>query len=236
MEKDKRWPGINGGFFIMIGLTVVGILFYFAVTTVRSFDRSVSVKGLCEMEVTADRVIWPLVYNVVGNDVTLLYGDIKRTNKIIVEFLKSNGIEEDEITVSAPKLVDTRTEYGENKPYNYKVTAVLTVYTDKVDIVKKLLSEQSDLLNKGVALTGDNWEFKTQFIYTGLNNIKPQMIEKATMNARITAEKFAKDSNSKLGKIKKASQGQFSVTNRDENTPYIKNVRVVTSIDYFLKD
>jgi hypothetical protein len=62
------------------------------------------------------------------------------------------------------------------------------------------------------------------------------MIEKATINARAFADKFAKDSESKLGKIRTASQGVFSIDERDENTPFIKKVRVVTSIDFSLED
>lgn len=62
------------------------------------------------------------------------------------------------------------------------------------------------------------------------------MIEEATKNARASAEKFAQDSGSSLGKIRRANQGQFSITDRDSNTPYIKSVRVVTTVEYFLKD
>lgn len=78
--------------------------------------------------------------------------------------------------------------------------------------------------------------YQTVYSFTGLNEIKPKMIEEATKNARAAAEKFAQDSESKLGKIKNASQGQFSITNRDENTPHIKRVRVVTTINYYLND
>lgn len=62
------------------------------------------------------------------------------------------------------------------------------------------------------------------------------MIEEATKNARNAAEKFAIDSNSKLGKIKRANQGQFTISDRDPNTPYIKTIRVVTTVDYYLED
>ena len=114
----------------------------------------------------------------------------------------------------------------------------MTVTTDKVDLVVKLMSRQSDLLKQGVAITGGDYRFTTQFLYTStaLNEIKPKMIEEATENARIAGEKFAHDSKSKLGKIKFANQGQFSISDRDANTPYIKTVRVVTSVDYYLKD
>jgi hypothetical protein len=62
------------------------------------------------------------------------------------------------------------------------------------------------------------------------------MIEEATRNARAAAEKFAKDSESKLGKIKSASQGQFSISDRDANSPHIKVVRVVSTVEYLLRD
>jgi hypothetical protein len=95
---------------------------------------------------------------------------------------------------------------------------------------------QSDLLKQGIAITGGDYRFSTQFLFTGLNDIKPQMIEEATKNARASAEKFAADSDSELGKIRTANQGQFTISDRDANTPYIKSVRVVTTVDYYLKD
>ena len=115
---------------------------------------------------------------------------------------------------------------------------MLTVSTSKVDLVVDLMSRQSDLLREGIAVGGDDYSYRTQFLYTSesLNGIKPVMIEEATRNARVAAEKFARDSESRLGKIKRANQGQFSISDRDANTPYIKTVRVVTSVDYLLKD
>ena len=92
-------------------------------------------------------------------------------------------------------------------------------------------------MKKGIVIgTGNQWENPVEFKYEGLNGIKPEMIEEATENARETAQKFAKDSHSRLGKIKNASQGTFSIENRDSNTPYIKRVRVVTSVTYYLKN
>ena len=102
--------------------------------------------------------------------------------------------------------------------------------------MRGLIAEQGELLQKGIAVTGGDYRYNVQYEYTGLNKIKPQMIEEATKNAREAAEKFAKDSESELGKIKSASQGQFSITDRDANTPYIKKVRVVTTVNYSLED
>ena len=125
------------------------------------------------------------------------------------------------------------------KPYSndYIVTAGVTVCSHQVELIVKLQTEQGKLYEKGIPVgMGDNWAHPITYSFTKLNDIKPAMIEEATINARQAAEKFAKDSNSKLGKIKTATQGQFSVSDRDNNTPYIKNIRVVTNVVYYLKD
>lgn len=232
MEKGR----IFSGMFIMLGLVVLGLMIPRAVGKYRSYDRTVNVKGLCEREVMADKVIWPVVYKVMANDIQSVYDQTDRNNAVIKDFLVSGGVDASEITLSVPQISDKyATEYGSNdRAYRYIATNVITVCTDKVDLVLNLMSRQSDLLKKGVVTGGNSWENPVEFKYEGLNDIKPQMIEEATMNAREAAEKFAKDSQSRLGKIKTANQGTFTIENRDSNTPYIKRVRVVTSVTYYL--
>lgn len=191
------------------------------------------------MEVPADKVTWPLVYKSLGNDLNALYEEIKRSNRTITEFLKEKGLTDKEININAPVIVDMKAErYGNNQdsPYRYNVTTVITVTSNKVDLVRGLITEQGELLKRGIAITTGDYQYNIQYEYTGLNTIKPQMIEEATKNARQAAEKFAKDSESTLGKIRHANQGQFSISDRDPNTPHIKKVRVVTTIDYSLED
>lgn len=98
------------------------------------------------------------------------------------------------------------------------------------------MNEQAALLQKGVAIVSGDYQYNSEFLFTKLNELKPQMIEEATKNARVAAEQFAKDSDSELGKILNATQGQFSIEDRDANTPYLKKVRVVTSVTYSLED
>ena len=234
MDKGKFY----GGLFIMVGLVVLGMMFPRAVEKYRSYDRTVNVKGLCEKEVKADKVIWPVVYKVMANDIQSIYDQTDGSNAVIMDYLKAGGIDASEITVSVPQISDKfANEYGNNdRAYRYIATNVITVCTDKVDDVLGLMSKQSDLLKKGIVTGGNTWENPVEFKYEGLNEIKPAMIEEATMNAREAAEKFAKDSESRLGKIKTANQGTFTIENRDSNTPYIKKVRVVTSVTYYLKN
>jgi hypothetical protein len=186
----------------------------------------------------ADKVIWPIIYKQGGNELGTLYNTVQEMNRTIIEFLKEAGVTDDEITVNAPSILDTRTNlYGERNTYHYIITAGITVCSNQVDRIVKLQTEQAKLYEKGIPVgMGENWSHPTTYSFTGLNDIKPAMIEEATINARQAAEKFAKDSHSKLGKIKTATQGQFSVSDRDSNTPYIKNVRVVTNVVYYLKD
>jgi hypothetical protein len=235
MDKGKFYSGL----FVMIGLIVLGMMMPRAVDKFRSFDRTVNVKGLCEKEVKADKVIWPVVYRVMADDVQSVYDQTDSNNAAIIAFLKAGGIKDSEITVSVPEISDKyATEYGSNdRAFRYIAKNVITVYTSDVDAVLALMSRQSDLLKKGIVTGGSNqWENPVEFKYEGLNEIKPEMIEEATRNAREAAEKFAKDSDSRLGKIRTANQGTFTIENRDSNTPYIKKVRVVTSVTYYLKN
>lgn len=224
---------------LSIGLLLLGVFIERGFSEFAGRDRSVNVKGLAEMEVPADKVTWPLVYKSLGNDLNALYEEIKRSNRTITEFLKEKGLTDKEISINAPVIVDMKAErYGNNQdsPYRYNVTTVITVTSNKVDLVRGLITEQGELLKRGIAITTGDYQYNIQYEYTSLNTIKPQMIEEATKNARQAAEKFAKDSESTLGKIRHANQGQFSISDRDPNTPHIKKVRVVTTIDYSLED
>lgn len=200
-------------------------------------DRVVTVKGLATASVIADEVLWPISFRVLGNDLQEVYRQAEAQTQIVKEFLRSGGIKPDEITDASPKVDDAQANmYGENKrAYRYILTPSVTVSTKNVDAVLALQRSMSELIAKGVTPTED-YSFRTIFNYTKLNSIKPAMIEAATVNAREAAEKFAKDSGSTLGKIRRASQGQFQIFDRDANTRWIKNVRVVTTVEYYLKD
>lgn len=223
---------------LAVGFSAIGIAIRSGIVHFKDSERVVSVKGLSEMEVNADRVIWPLMYKEVGQDIQAIYVNIENNNKKIVNFLTSNGIPSEQISITPAQVIDMEAQQYNSSPvkYRYNVTQVIIIASDKVDLVCKLMSEQSELLRQGIAVGATDYQYNTSFQFTKLNEVKPKMIQEATQNARQAAEKFATDSQSSLGKIKYANQGQFSVTDRDENTPYIKTVRVVTTVEYYLKD
>ena len=220
---------------MVIGAVGLGVSIILAVSNFKSYDRTVTVKGLCEMEVKADKVIYPIAFKVAGNNLESLYVSVSEKNSAILDFLKSYGFTEDEVTVSLPQVSDRDAEGYSQRSMRYVVTSVITLYSDKVDNSLEMRKGLADLHKKGITLVADGWSYQPSYLFEGLNSIKPQMIEEATANAREAAQKFADDSGSRLGKIRTASQGQFSISDRDANTPYIKKVRVVTSVVYYLK-
>ena len=223
---------------LAVGIFLLGVEVNSGLGSISANQRTVTVRGLCEKEVTANKVTWPIVSKSVGNDLPSIYSAIEGTNKAILSFLKSNGITDAEISINPPQVVDLQADrYNSNPvPYRYNVTNVVVVTSSKVDQVRKLIERQTELMKQGIAIVAGDYQYQTTYEYTELNTIKPGMIAEATKNARQAANKFAEDSESKLGKIKTASQGQFSIEDRDQYTPYIKRVRVVSTIVYFLKD
>ena len=223
---------------LALGIGVLAWALFAGIQSFKDRDRIVSVKGLAEMEVAANKITWPLMYKELGDFLPSLYTSINSKNTAIVDFLKSHGITTEEISVAAPEILDMKAErFSSTTPaFRYNATSVITVTSNDVDKVRKLMSEQAELLKQGIAITGGDYRYNVSYEFTKLNDIKPAMIEEATRNARLAAEKFAKDSDSKLGKIRNAYQGQFTITDRDSNTPYIKNVRVVTTVNYYLKN
>lgn len=202
-------------------------------------ERVVTVKGLSECEVPADKVIWPLVYKELGNDPAVIYDHMKKKNAEVLAFLKNEGLSDAEITVNSPQVTDRYADsWSQNNFTNrYVATSIITVSSNKVEQVRNIMQKQAELMKMGIALVSSEYGTgSVKYEFTGLNDIKPAMVEEATKNARLTAEKFAKDSESKLGKIRRATQGQFTINNRDENTPHIKNIRVVSTIEYYISD
>lgn len=234
MERHR----LSSAIVMSIAIIVLGSMLPIAVKDFRAFDRTVTVKGLCEREVEADKVIWPINYRVASNDLSDLTAKMESNRRTIVQFLKDGGIDESEITFSAPKISDKYSqEYvgTDNRRFRYISQNVITVSTEKVSKVQPLTTRVQELLKAGVIVSSENyWDDNIQYLFEGLNEIKPDMIHEATANARVAAEQFATDSDSKIGKIKTASQGTFSIENRDATTPQIKRVRVVTSLTYYL--
>ena len=219
---------------IAVGIICLGWFMKAGIDNFANKDRQVTVKGLAEREVPADKVTWSIGTKVTGNDLPMLYESINIQTDKIKRFLKQNGLEEKEITINPPSISDLEArEWGENnKNFRYIISTTITVATGKVEQVNKAIFQQAELLKQGVAIENSN----AQYEYASFQQMKPEMMAEAIKNAQKTAEQFAEASNARLGNIQTAGQGQFEIDNRDENTPYIKKLRVVTTITYSIED
>lgn len=231
---------MKNSFVIAAGIALCGLLLGLFVRSAAGVivdsRRTVEVRGLSEKEVMANKVTWPVVYKLVGNDLQTLYAQYEANNQKITSYLNANGVTADELSVNAPDITDNQAQgYSSNAPYRYNLTGVITVTSGQVEKIQKLINRQGELLKQGIAVTASDWNNQTIYEYTALNDIKPAMIADATKNARKAADKFAEDSGSKVGRLISAHQGQFTIEDRDPYTPYIKRIRVVSSLVYEIK-
>jgi len=227
------------GLFVFLGLAVLGYFLADAAIRYKEYERTVTVKGLAEQEHPADIAIWPVQFTIANNDLPELYDAIEKSTDKIRKYLETNGIAPSEITLTSPAITDKSAQsYGnaQQAEFRYSAVQVVTVYSQNIDQVQRVMKGLPQLGKQGIAFTGGNYETRPEYIFASLNDIKPDMIEQATTKAREVATKFANDSGSKLGKIKRASQGQFSITGRDKNNPHIKRIRVVSTVEYYLSD
>jgi uncharacterized protein len=243
--KERTMRGENNssalllGICILLGLVGLGYVLGQAARDYRAFERSVTVKGLSEREVPADIVIWPISFSGADNDLANLYQTLESRTDVIREFLQQRGIAATAISVSPPSITDKSAQQygnGQRPEFRYSAIQTVTVYSGDVETVRAAMSGLASLGKRGIAFTGGDYQNQIEYIFTGLNDIKPAMLEEATMRAREAALKFAQDSDSSLGKIKQASQGQFSISSRDKNNQHIKKIRVVSTVEYYLSD
>ncbi|WP_027966713.1 SIMPL domain-containing protein [Halomonas halocynthiae] len=227
------------GLCLLLGLAALGYQLGSSAIEYKQMDRVVTVKGLSEREYPADVVIWPIQFTEASNNLEALYASLERSTGMIRDFLESRGIASEDIGSSAPAINDRSAQTyssGDEGQFRYTASQTVTVYSDEVDNVRELMQSLSALGKQGIVFTGGGYDAQVEYLFTRLNDVKPDMIEEATRKAREVAEKFAEDSDSRLGKIRNASQGQFSISPRDTNNPQIKQVRVVSTVEYYLAD
>lgn len=240
MERHSFYSVAIFGLLITVGIVIAGYAVGNGISRIRTSDRFVSVRGLAERDVSADLAIWPISFDVTGNELADLQQKVDAKRGLVSDFLSESGFAQTEISHEAPKIRDneatmnyeTRTE----AKFRYTARTIVLLRSENVALVKQAMEKSGSLVGKGIVLAAENWENRTEFLFTALNTIKPAMIEEATLNARSAAEKFAKDSGSRIGKIRNATQGLFSIQDRDMNSPDVKKVRVVTTVEYYLID
>lgn len=223
-----------GSLILAAGIALSGYFIYCGVDNIAHKDRFVTVKGLSERDVLADKVTWTLGFARKGEDLEACYRAIGPDKDRIVAFLKKHGIKDEEIFPDVPSSEDHSTWYNwhemKGTTPRFTVSQNVVVVTSNVQNIIDLRSDYLAFVDAGIVADISSCSYE----YTGLNELKPEMVEEATRNARLVAGKFAADAQCTLGSIRTARQGQFEVDS-DEVMPHKRHVRVVTTIDYYLK-
>ena len=222
---------------VSVSVIASAVILSVGLSNIARADKTVSVRGLAEREVDADLAVWPLTFSLGSNDLSELQKDILAKTEIVKNYLAEYELSGDDFTVQSPSITDNSMNPYMDKNqvrYTYIAETVVLVRSSKVEQVKKAQGDSLKLMSDGIAVSKD-YKSKISFEFTKLNDIKPQMIAEATKNARTAAEQFARDSESKVGKIKRASQGLFSIEDAAADLSERKIIRVVTTVEYLLK-
>lgn len=241
MEREKQ--KIVAAIILALGLTVAGFFpgYYFYKSAVG--NNSVTVKGLSEMNVRADLAVWKLRFVVTGDDLSKAQQKVSMQSDKIKKFLLNAGFTDAEINADRTETTDlTANQYrsGNVESFRFILNRTITLKSNKVSLVEKTLPQTDNLIADGI-IFDSSYEYPVSYMFTGLNKVKPQMLREATKNAREAAYEFAKSSGSKVGKIRRANQGVFSILPREqafgnsESQQIEKTVRVVSTIEYWLE-
>ena len=233
----------KNAFFIALGMALCGFFVGFYYYHAQMDNRTVSVKGLAEMNVKADLAVWTIKFKTTGNNLQETQNKLENDRSSIISFLNEKGFDASEIMESVIITNDLMTNpYRDSDRISsrYILSQTINVRTQKVDEVASALKDLTALVAKGIVFDNPEYGSPVSYLFTKLNDVKPQMLEKATQNAKQAADEFAKSSNSRLGKITTANQGAFSILPREE-TPnateseqLFKKIRVVATVQYFL--
>ncbi|MCD9030638.1 SIMPL domain-containing protein [Luteimonas sp. Y-2-2-4F] len=237
MREPPNFRTIAAALLVALGLIGAGWTTAQGLAKLRTADRYVTVKGSAERIVDADLVVWPLSQTVGGDDLAAVQAGLDANTATIRQFLSGAGFADDEVVVSPPRLEDRWAySYGDSRPpERYRYSNTVTLRTGRVAEAMAALRRSGEIVVQGVMLnTGDDGG--PEFDFTRLNDIKPELIAEATANARVAAEQFAQDSGARIGGIRSANQGVVSISDRDRGSPHVKTVRVVTTVEYFLRD
>jgi uncharacterized protein len=238
MNGNLRAPAAILGITLALGIAIAGGFVANALYEARTAQRFVTVRGLSERVVPADTAIWPVVFTVTGDDLGQVQGQVESNYRTIREFLLERGFGAAEMSTIVPRLTDMQAQMPgqQTQPGNrYVAEAALTLRTPRVDEMRAAMQASGVLVTAGIVLVR-SWEYQPQYLFTALDGIKPEMIAAATRDARNAAQQFAADSGSRVGGIRTAQQGYFSISDRDPFSPEFKTVRVVTTVEYFLVD
>jgi len=245
---NDRAPHGGGDLILLaLGVALAGWFIGNGFAIVRSTDRYATVKGVAEREVKADLALWPIGLAATDNDLSLAQSRINQNVAKVMAFLAASGVDTTDAELQGLRVTDRLANpYGpvERVGSRFIIRQTVMVRSNDPERIRATSEKVGELVNAGIVLqSGEEYgPGGPTYLFKRLNDVKPSMIAEATAEARKAAEQFAKDSKSRLGGIRRASQGVFSILPRDEapgineQSQIYKTVRVVTTVEYLLKN
>ncbi|MBM9536985.1 SIMPL domain-containing protein [Desulfobulbus alkaliphilus] len=246
-ENKSLGAAVVLGLFLCLGLALAGYWVGKGLERFRSDSRSVIVKGLVEREVKSDRAIWTLRFRRAGDSIREVHTQISADREAVMEFLSRQGFSNEEIrrlpTRTIDKLAREYVSPGQ-EGFRYLVTASLAVASTEVDRITAALEATEELLTLGVLLDQEEGSANPRYIVSTFNALRPELLADATRNARFTAQQFADDAGTRVGRIRSANQGSIQIFGSDgnnESSPYsatstpVKIIRVVSTFEFELQ-
>jgi hypothetical protein len=225
------------GTLLALGFTLFGAQISRALRRGKEFERYLTVRGLSEREVQANQAVWPIHFSNLANDLAALKEGMQRDRGIVFDYLREQGIGTNEVSIGLPSVTDRadqKVQADFASLQRFRGTTTIVVRSSAVERVKGAIQHADLLLERGISLS-ESEGGRPQFLFTGVNATKPDMIREATANARAAAEQFAQDSRTHVGAIRHASQGVLEIDDRDPASPERKLLRVVTTVEFFVE-
>ena len=227
---------------LALGIALSGLFGGYFYYISKSQSNFVTVKGLAEMDIKADLGVWNIKYVVLGNNLSQAQQTMQNQEKTIVKFLQTQGFSREEISIKRTETNDVMANpyrNNDSETNRYILTQTIQVTSSNVELIDKALNSTGELIAQGIVFNNDY--APVSYIFTKINDIKPQMLQQATQNAELAANEFAKSSGSKVGKIHRANQGIFSILpryqthNNNEMSSIEKKARAVSTVEYYLE-
>lgn len=237
----RNYQNIIVGLIVAAGIAIGGFFISKTLYNAKVALNTAEAKGLAERRVQSNRANWTIGFAVAGktsNEIPGLYRQAETIQKRLTTLLKENGFTDEEITLG---IIDYGSRQYRNEDQiltdeDHFLNGSISIETENVHAVAPARGVVNKLISEGISITNRT----PTYSFTGLNDIKPDMLREATKNARIAANEFAANAQVEVGGIRTARQGSFFIrdagSESSESYKIEKDVRVVTTITFFLTD
>ncbi len=206
-----------------IAIVIASIILGNAVINRNKKVGTISVTGLGKTDFTSDLIVWEARFSQINNDLKQAYNDLKKDKEAISEYFKSKGLSDNVIVFNA---VETNKNFKQNYTSDgkylgqeftgYTLSQTVQINSKDVEKVEKISREVTELLNKGIQL----YSIPPRYYYTKLEDLKIEMVSRATENAHLRAKSISENSRATIGELSIANMGIFQITGLNSNEDY----------------